>query len=162
MINERLKYFLEKNEIINPFQSGFREGRSTLDQLLRLQHDVKKSQLKSEYVLAVFLDLQNAFDLTWHKGLLFKLKEYGITGTIFKWIRSFLQGRSIQVRVGSSLSQREHLSRGTPQGSVISPTLFNIIINDFAKIVSAKDSGIIVSQFADDSSEWMSGKASHH
>ncbi len=117
----------------------------------------KKLSLNLSNVLAVFLDLQNAFDLTWHKGLLFKLKEYGITGTIFKWVRSFLQGRSIQVRVGSSLSERENLERGTPQGSVISPTLFNIIINDYAKIVSAKDSGIVVSQFADDSSEWLIG-----
>ncbi len=53
MINDRLGLHLERNGILSPFQSGFRKGRSTLDQLLRLQHDIKKSQMKSEYVLAV-------------------------------------------------------------------------------------------------------------
>ncbi len=42
MINDRLGHHLERNGILSPSQSGFRKGRSTLDQLLRLQHDVKK------------------------------------------------------------------------------------------------------------------------
>jgi hypothetical protein len=67
-------------------------------------------------VLAIFLDLTAAFDLTWHFGVLYKLKEYGVTGPCFQYIRSFLEGRKISVRVEGFMSDLEPVERGTPQG----------------------------------------------
>ncbi len=90
--------------------------------------------------------------------MLYKLKEYGITGDDLQVGPEFSVGPKNHSEGGiSSLSQWQPISRGTPQGSIISPTLFNILINDFSRTVGEIDSGIVVSQFADDSSKWLSG-----
>ena len=155
IVKARLEHLLETKNIINPFQSGFRKGRSTLDQLARLQHDVNLAKNRGHSVLAVFLDLQAAFDLTWHSGVLFKLKEHGITGSCFQYLRNFLEGRKIQVKVGSSLSEIETLTRGTPQGAILSPLLFSLLINDLPETLEG--TGMVTSQFADDSGTWIKG-----
>ena len=149
MVKARLEHLLETKNIINPFQSGFRKGRSTLDQLARLQHDVNLAKNRGHSVLAIFLDLQAAFDLSWHTGVLYKLKEHGITGNCFQYLRNFLEGRKIQVKVGSFLSEIETLTRGTPQGAILSPLLFSILINDLPETIEG--TGLVPSQFADDS-----------
>ena len=155
MVKNRLEHLLESNNILNPFQSGFRKGRSTLDQLARLQHDILSAKNQGQSVLAIFLDLQAAFDLTWTFGILKKLADYGITGYCFHYLRAFLEGRKIQVRVDGELSEVAITDRGTPQGSVISPTLFSLIVNGLPDAV--KDSGMVISQFADDSGTWLKG-----
>lgn len=155
MVQARLEHFIETKKIISPFQSGFRKGRSTLDQLARLQHDVLAAKNRNRSVLAIFLDLQSAFDLTWHFGVLHKLREHGITGSCFQYLRAFLEDRKIQVRVDGTLSEKETLSRGTPQGAILSPLLFSIIINGLPDTLQG--SGMVISQFADDSGTWKSG-----
>lgn len=60
MITERITYYLERNELFSPFQSGFRRGRSTLDPLICLETDVRKAQANKEGVLAVFFDIEKA------------------------------------------------------------------------------------------------------
>jgi len=62
--------------------------------------------------------------------LLSKLLSYGISGRMFHFIRSFLSNRTFQARLGSTLSMTKRLENGTPQGSVLSPLLFSLMIND--------------------------------
>ncbi|CAG2219025.1 unnamed protein product [Mytilus edulis] len=76
MVNVRLKHLLTEKNIINETQSGFREGRSTLDHLLRLETDIKKAKVRKQFLLAIFLDIEKAFDLVWRFGLLKKCKDY--------------------------------------------------------------------------------------
>ena len=73
--------------------------------------------------MGVFIDFQSAFDMMWRAGLLIKLKNLGITGNIFNFIKNFLTDRSIQVKVGSTFSQKYTLDNGAAQGSIISPLL---------------------------------------
>ncbi|KAH3770219.1 hypothetical protein DPMN_171503 [Dreissena polymorpha] len=68
---------------------------------------------------------------------------------------AFLEGRKIQVKVDGELSEIAITDPGTPQGSVISPTLFSLIVNGLPDAV--KDSGMVISQFADDSGTWLKG-----
>ena len=89
--------------------------------------------MEQKILVAVSLDLEKAFDLMWAKGTLIQLQKYGITGKIFQWIRSFLKDRKIQVLLGNILSGQHDLENGCPQGSVISPILFNLIINTLHK-----------------------------
>jgi len=68
--------------------------------------------------------------MLWHDGLKSKLKNLVISGEMFSFIDNFLTGRTIRVRVGNQLSKVIAVDNGTPQGSVISPLLFLIMIND--------------------------------
>uniref|UniRef100_A0A3B1IE94 Reverse transcriptase domain-containing protein n=1 Tax=Astyanax mexicanus TaxID=7994 RepID=A0A3B1IE94_ASTMX len=155
MIVRRLLYELERRGLLSPYQSGFRKGRSTIDAVLYLESDIRKAQVSKEFVMAVFFDIEKAYDMIWKEGLLVKLYNMGIGGRLFNWIRDFLFGRTIQVRVGASYSAIYSVDNGTPQGSVCSPVLFNIMIND---IFSMVDSGIGKSLYADDGALWKRGR----
>ena len=152
MVVTRLNWFLEKYNLLNRFQSGFRKKRNTIDQLLRLSDSIIKSLSNKSFVLSVFLDFEKAYDMVWRKGVLFKLHKLGVDGNIFNWINDFLQDRTFQVRVGSSTSALFCFENGLPQGSVISPVLFLIAINDF------NPSNVKFSLFADDAAVWKSGR----
>jgi len=116
MVKNRVEHLLESRNILNPFQSGFRKGRSTLDQLARLQHDILSAKNQGQSLLAIFLDLQAAFDLTWTFGIIKKLADYGITGYCVHYLRAFLEGRKIQVTVDGELSEVAITYSGTPRG----------------------------------------------
>ena len=120
---------------------------------MRLADDVHKSINNKQFTLAVMIDLQRAFDLVWHDCLLYKIKKLGLEGNIINFIRDFQRNRTIQVRVGSELSGVRTLANGTPQGSVISPLLFLLMVND----ITESDNGVKLSMYADDSSVWKSG-----
>jgi ribonuclease HI len=154
IVTNRLDWFMEKNNLFNKNQTGFRKNKSTLDQIMRLQSDIQNSINSKEYTVGVFLDFSKAYDMLWKDGLLFKLKKLGISGHMYKYINDFLSDRSFQVKVGNSLSNRLSLENGTPQGSVISPLLFLIMINDFPAPAEKSKTAI----FADDSSIWKSGR----
>ena len=67
--------------------------------------------------------------MVWKEGLMIKLNMMGIAGRAYNWIKDFLFDRFIQVRIRTALSGRYMVDNGTPQGSVISPLLFSIMIN---------------------------------
>lgn len=139
MITDRLVYVLEKEGKLSPYQSGFRVGRGTMDPVMCLEGEIKKAQSNKESVIAVFFDIEKAYDMLWREGLMLKLEEMGTGGRMFNWISDFHKQRTIRVRVGDSVSSQEIIENGTPQGSVISPVLFIIMIN---YIFSKVDMGI--------------------
>ena len=155
ILTNRLSHYLETNDLLTIHQSGFRKNRSTIDQIIKLQNDIKKAKHQHKHLLAVFLDFEKAFDLMWTDGLLFKLKQFNITGKMFTWIKNFLQNRTMRVKINNTKSETFNFENGTPQGSVISPLLFNIMINDLNEQLTA---GTSISQFADDSAIWMVDK----
>ena len=87
-----------------------------------------------------------AFDRVWHKALLAKLPTYGFTPSFCELISSYLSNRFISVVVDGATSASFPVSSGVPQGSVLSPTLFLLFINDLL-LATASD----VHSFADDS-----------
>ena len=152
MVTKRLLHHLETGNHIKPDQSGFRKGHSCLDHILRLENEIKKAQLNRQYLAAVFLDFSKAFDMVWHDGLLSKLAQNGVEGNMANFINSFLQDRSLSVKIGNNRSDPMALDNGTPQGSIISPTLFNIMINDLFDHVNSPTQ---TSKFADDGAIWV-------
>ena len=97
----------------------------------------------------MFLDLEKAYDTLWKKGLMIEIDKIGIGGNMFNYILHFLNNRTFQVKVGNKFSQTREQVNGTPQGAVISPTLFNIMINEIGKI-EEQFKGIGLGSFADD------------
>lgn len=153
MVAKRLTSHLENGNHLADSQSGFRKGRSTLDQLTRLETEINYAFMERKVVAAVFLDLEKAFDLMWSTGTIMQLSKFGIDGRMLKWIHNFLANRKIQVRVGNETSDQHTLENGCPQGSVISPILFNAIINTLNDhLKKHKDIGL--SQYADDGAIW--------
>ena len=129
MINTRLVWYLEFNNLISPVQSGFRSEHSTNDNLFRLESCIRDAFVKKEHIVAVFFDLEKAYDANWKYDILRDLHEFGVMGRLANFLESFLANRSIQVRVGSTLSDTFGLSQDVPLGSILSTTLFNIKIN---------------------------------
>jgi hypothetical protein len=102
---------------------------------------------KCQYTISAFIDMEKAYDSVWRNGLLFKLQEQGISGKAWRWIRDFLHDREAYNALQGWNSARYTTKVGLPQGSVISPLLFNI----YSKATGEKI------KFADDGNIWQSG-----
>ena len=95
------------------------------------------------------LDLSAAFDTIDHSILLHRLAHsFGLTGSAFTWVQSYLTGRSQVVRIGSHSSNLSSCLAGVPQGSVLGPLLFSIYTCPITHVAQAH--GIQQQQYADD------------
>ena len=77
MVNARLIWYLETNKLITEYQSGFRSQRSPMDHLIRLETFIGEASIKKEHLVAVFFDLEKAYDTTWKYGIVKDLKNLG-------------------------------------------------------------------------------------
>ena len=152
IVLNRLQYFCDKNKIIPVNQAGFQKGRSTTDHLVKLTTHIKQQFAKRKNVLATFFDIQKAYDSVWHARLLFKLKSVGMSGNIYSYIKSFLSNRRLIAKVGNSYSSSHPVDMGIPQGSIVSPLLFNILIHDLPKYIHKS---VNLVQYADDLAIWL-------
>ena len=92
IIFKHLYNHLVKNDLITKNQSGFRPGDSVTNQLIFLFHKIFESfdNLQNLEVRSVFLDMSKAFDKVWHEGLIFKLKQNGVTGNFLILMEDYL------------------------------------------------------------------------
>ena len=145
LVNTRLQWHMEKTGSYSPTQYGFRPGRSTEDPLVNFDNQIRSSLVNRKVTVAVFFDLKNAFDTINHDHILLKLTKAGIKGNMLSWIQEFLHNRTFQMLVGNSKSDPKYIKRGVPQGSCLSPTLFNIIMSDIPHTIRS-----IIWEYADD------------
>ncbi|KAG5860668.1 hypothetical protein JTB14_003373 [Gonioctena quinquepunctata] len=129
MVSYRLRWVLESKQLLSTAQAGFRCHRSTIDQLVLLEKEIQNSFAERNHLVAVFFDLERAFDTTWRFGVLEQMNEWGLRGNLPIFIKSFLRYREFQVRNGSYYSQPYILENGVPQGSTLSVLIFAIAIN---------------------------------
>ena len=115
--SEYIFNFLLDNSLIYKYQSGFMRGHSTVHQLIEIYHNICLSLENREVMCTVFCDISKAFDKVWHRGLLKKLKAYGISGNLLHWFENYL----------NCLSEVGNIKSGVPQGSCVRPFAIHII-----------------------------------
>ncbi len=134
--SSQLYSFLEKNNICEDFQSGFRSSYSTETALIRVINDLLLSSYRGCISLLVLLDLSTAFDTIDHNILLNRHENsVGITGSALAWFKSYLSDRHQFVAVNEEVSYRSQVQYGVPQGSVLGPLLFTLYMLPLGNII---------------------------
>jgi len=152
LVLSRIEWFSEVNNLFPSEQTGFRKGHSSLDNITRLETDVCNSLKKRHVTMAVLFDWSNAYGNVVHNKLLEILINLDFPYPFISFIKSFLTDRYFYVQVNQSRSEQCPITRGLPQGAILSPLLFNLYVSEFQ--VSHASFGL----YADDLIIWKSGR----
>ena len=149
MINKRLTWFLESNNQILGFQSGFKTDRSMTDNLVRLETFIRDAFINKERVVAVFFDLEKAYDTTWRYGILKDIHKLGLRDrrlaplclTIMTRRKVYLNS----LRIAPPIRRRKILCTQNQKKSFFGS--FHVILRPKKKLCPAKRARANVSEF---------------
>ena len=131
VVCDRMKYSIYISGHKTPTeQFGFRPARSAqhcFSTMIDLLYKAKGQKANS---IVIYLDLEKAFELIDHTVLLAALAARGVQGKILAYIKSYLEGRSARVGFQGKMSDYYELENGVPQGGILSPTIFNMVVEE--------------------------------
>ena len=120
---------LKMETILHRNQFGFRKGLSTEAALHKIVSKLETQILKGEFALGTFLDIEGAFDNVSSTAISKALDKYCPSTTTNNWIRSLVKSRSTTLELhGAKRTIISH--RGCPQGGILSPLLWNLVMNN--------------------------------
>ena len=146
IIHGQVQKYLDDNNILYRYQSGFRAHHSTDTCLSYLNNKILQGFETGMFTDMILIDLQKAFDTIDHEIFLDKIACLGFSDSAILWFKSYLQDRSFSVNIGKEYSDPRNLSCGVPQGSILGPLIFLLYVNDMARAV---DCDLLL--YADDS-----------
>lgn len=146
-IYERLANWCNDNKVIPDVQFGFRKGHSTNHAIMYLHNHIKGALACKRTTGVLSFDIEKAFDRVWHNGLIYKMTKLRFPIYLTKIVKSFLSDRKFRVCINETYSPLMDIPWGVPQGSALSPILYNIFISDFPTLM---DTNTYVSLYADD------------
>ena len=139
--------------------SAYKECHNTIMTLIKCQHSsLKWLENGATYVRVFSFDFKKAFDSVPHDIFCSKLKNLPLNPYIINWVVNFLDGRHQRVKVDGTRIDYVNINRGVPQGTVLGPVLFSVMIYDI-KTVNAQNELV---KFADDSTLEVPGYESSH
>lgn len=131
VLHSRLVAITDELGVLPEAQYGFRRGRGTGEQLLRVfNYALEALDRKRWKVIMLALDLKKAFDSVWHAGLLFKLHAARFPPAALRIIHSYLEDRSMSLHAIMETSDVYRINFGVPQGSILGPLLFILYTSD--------------------------------
>ncbi|XP_026683321.1 uncharacterized protein LOC113469656 [Diaphorina citri] len=77
-LHQQVTSHINRHNLLNPFQSGFRTGHSTCSALLKVSDDIQAAMDKTMATILILFDFSKAFDLVSHRILLQKLRTFGL------------------------------------------------------------------------------------
>ena len=122
--------FLKDTNYFDNLQSAYKHSHSTVTALLNVTDDIYECLENSELVFLVLLDYSKAFDCANHRLILAKLRAAGFRNDSLDWIFSYLNGRHQMVATSEGESSWNEMFNGVPQGSVLGPLLFTVLVSD--------------------------------
>ena len=138
----RLRHLI--GDKLNPNLFGFLPGRSSHHCFAELFSHLKSSSCTA------FIDLKAAFDVANRDVILDEIAFLGVSGSLFRWIESYLSNRSSRVLFCGALSNYLPFNLGTPQGGVLSPFLFNVLMNRLLRLLGPCPPSSLILSYADD------------
>ncbi|KAM7304187.1 hypothetical protein ISCGN_014087 [Ixodes scapularis] len=149
LLQARLSWYLEKHEGFPKCTTRFRKGLTAQDSILDLTSDLEDNKYRRRNTVVVFLDVERAYDGVPLSAILGMLTDIGLTGKIQAFLGNSLTGRRIQIRDSGIVSTPRIMHRGLPQGSVLSPTLFNIVMAKLPQSIPRSALPVQMSIYAD-------------
>ena len=154
VITEQLEAHLEEHNLMGQFQFGYRKKRSTITAVATMSANAEVESANGKVIGMTMFDMSAAFDTVKKSTLCEKLKHLAISKNGIQWIESYMNGRKQKVKVGEKESELKDIMYGTPQGSRLSPLLFNIMMCDLNLYLQNGLQG----NFADDTSNEVTGE----
>lgn len=139
IMNTRLTSFLDDNNFLCEEQIGFRKKCRTADHMFILKCIIDQYKKHKKELYICFVDFSKAFDRVWHEGLFYKLISAGISTKFYNILKDMYSKILLHVKINNNLSPVFHSLMGVRQGDNLSPTLFNIFINDIPTILDNCD-----------------------
>ena len=133
--NRQIIAYLIKHSLLDPYQSAYKPNHSCTTALLKIIDDVLDSYDESDATLLILLDFSKAFDTVNHRLLLEKLSILGFQKNALDWVESYLSGRKQRVKAGNDESDWLNINNGVPQGSILGPLLFTILVSDIRQYI---------------------------
>ncbi|NQZ78185.1 MAG: endonuclease/exonuclease/phosphatase family protein, partial [Ekhidna sp.] len=151
VVAKKLARDLEFRQILPSNQGGYRSGKCTWENAAAFAYDVYEGFQRKEETLAVAIDLEDAYNKVQFTLLMELLLTYGVSNTMTRWIAAALQERTVVLRLGDWTSEPHTVSMGLPQGSPLSPVLYNVYTkgladinkNGIARVLTLADDGLI-------------------
>ena len=154
LASKQIVQYLQLHGLLDDYQSAYRAGHSTTTALLEVTDNIYKALDNALITIKVLLDFSKAFDKAYHAIMLAKLKHLGFANSALKWIKSYLTSRQQKVRTDQGFSDWTTLDNGVPQGSILGPLLFTILIIDIGEEIR----NCFYHLYADDAQVYISGK----
>lgn len=131
----RLTSWIDRYNIMNEFQAGFRKCYSTVDNVFNLVNLVHLNKLLGNNTYAFFVDFSCAFDMIPRNSLFYKLSVMGLSSKFIRILQLYYENNTSQVRVDNSYSEPFCVDLGVKQGCILSPILFALYLNDLADLL---------------------------